>query len=193
MHLIGTGIKAYGLRGTDTIKFIDIPNWDFHWQRTYSFKNPVILQNTDVLWAEGKYNNTSSNPNNPNSPPLAVAKGEGTADEMMLVYFWYAAYQTGDENLVIDTSSLKNISNTVLLSKSNSSVYPNPVKNVINFTSTEPVEKIVLYNFEGQKIDEYQVDKQTKGQVFIKNQPVGMYMIELKNQKSSSKMKIMME
>ena len=193
MHLVGTSIKAYGLRGTDTIKFIDIPNWDFHWQRTYSFKNPVIVQSADVLWAEAKYNNTSSNPNNPNSPPQAVAKGESTTDEMMLVYFWYAAYQAGDENLVIDTSTLKNISNTVILSKSNTTVYPNPIKNVINYTSFEPVEQIVIYNFEGQKIDEYQVDKQYKGQIYIKNQPVGMYFIELKSRKSSSKMKIMME
>ena len=78
-------------------------------------------------------------------------------------------------------------------SKSNTTVYPNPIKNVINYTSFEPVEQIVIYNFEGQKIDEYQVDKQYKGQIYIKNQPVGMYFIELKSRKSSSKMKIMME
>ncbi len=193
MHLIGTSIKAYGLRGTDTIKFIDIPKWDFHWQRTYSFKNPVIVQNGDILWGEAKYNNTSSNPNNPNSPPLAVTKGEGTADEMMLIYFWYTLYQSGDENLIIDTTTLKNISNTVKIAKIQTSVYPNPIKNNLFFKSNEPIDKIVIFNFEGQKIDEYQFVAKKEGSIVIKNQPVGMYYIELSNDQKSSKTKVFME
>ena len=44
MHLIGRSIKAYGLTPTnDTIKFIDIPKWDFHWQGFYNFKNDKKL------------------------------------------------------------------------------------------------------------------------------------------------------
>ncbi len=193
MHLIGTSIKAYGLRGTDTLKFIDIPNWDFHWQRTYSFKNPVIVQNADILWAQAKYNNTSSNPNNPNNPPLAVAKGEGTADEMMLVYFWYAGYQAGDENLVIDTTSLKNISGTAKIAKINTSLYPNPIKNILNFESNEAIQKICIYNFEGQKITDYQIDNQRTGHIYIENQPVGMYIVELKSNNHSAQIKVTIE
>jgi len=33
MHLVGKSIKAYNVNGKDTIPFVDIPNWDFHWQR----------------------------------------------------------------------------------------------------------------------------------------------------------------
>ena len=194
MHLIGTSIKAYGLNTNgDTTKFIDIPNWDFHWQRTYSFINPVIVQPNDKLWAEGHYNNTTSNPNNPNNPPLAVAKGESTTDEMMLVYFWYSIYQTGDENIVVDTSSLKNISSTVILSKLDAKLSPNPIKNYLDFNSNEPLTEINIYNFEGQKIIEYQIDRIKNGRIQIQNRPVGMCIIELKSAQKSSRTKMVFE
>src|SRR6185436_13388896 len=40
MHLIGKSIMSYGVTpSNDTIPFINIPEWDFHWQGLYSFRN----------------------------------------------------------------------------------------------------------------------------------------------------------
>ena len=194
MHLIGRSIKAYGLTPTnDTIKFIDIPKWDFHWQRTYSFIKPVIVQPNDKLWGEALYDNTTANPYNPNNPPLAVTKGEGTADEMMLIYFWFAAYKPGDENIVVDTTTLKNISSTVILKKLDSKLSPNPIQNYLDFNSNEPISEINIFNLEGQKVANYQLDRIKNGRILISNRPVGMYIIELKSNEKSSRTKMMIE
>ena len=47
------------------------------------------------------YDNTSSNPFNPNDPPTTVMFGEGTTDEMFFVFFDYVMYQEGDETIAL--------------------------------------------------------------------------------------------
>lgn len=107
MHLIGRSIKSYGL-GTagDTLKFINIPKWDFHWQGFYMFPKIKKVPAGTTLKAEAFYDNTSANPENPNDPPQDVSVGESTTDEMMLVFLVYTYYQPGDENVVIDSSTI---------------------------------------------------------------------------------------
>ena len=106
MHLIGTSIKSYAVTPTnDTLKFIDIPHWDFHWQGGYSFKKPMIVPSGTILYAEAVYDNTENNPHNPSSPPKDVSAGEATTDEMMLVFFTFLTYQTGDEDINLDDNS----------------------------------------------------------------------------------------
>lgn len=106
MHLIGTSIKAYALTPTqDTIHLIDIPQWDFHWQGFYQFPKPLRIPANSVVHAEAVYDNTSNNPYNPNNPPQNVSAGEGTEDEMMLIYFNVSNYFPGDTNIIVDTVS----------------------------------------------------------------------------------------
>lgn len=104
MHMVGRSIKSFATTTTpnDTVRFVDVPDWDFHWQMNYLFPNAVKLNNNSTLRATAYYDNTTNNLNNPNSPPQNVTAGEGTGDEMMMVFFAYMPYQTGDENLIID-------------------------------------------------------------------------------------------
>jgi hypothetical protein len=81
----------------DTLHFIDIPKWDFHWQDFYFFKNIVKAPTGTIIKGIGVYDNTASNPNNPNSPPITIGPGLNTSDEMFVVYFHYMLYQAGDE------------------------------------------------------------------------------------------------
>ncbi len=105
MHLIGTNIKAYGVTPQrDTQQFIRINKWDFHWQGFYLFPKIMKIPANSTLYANATYDNTTSNPNNPNIPPQNVVAGENTTNEMMLVYFVYTYYQPGDENIIIDSS-----------------------------------------------------------------------------------------
>jgi hypothetical protein len=192
MHLIGQKIKAYGLNANgDTTKIINIPNWDFHWQRTYSFYKPLIINAGLTLWGEAYYNNTSSNLFNPNSPPLAVSKGEGTTDEMMLIYFWYTGYQAGDENIVMDTTPLKNLSSVINPVKNSVNIAPIPANNCIQFSSNLAINQITLFSLEGQKMIEYQVDNQKNGSIQCQYQPDGMYILELKSNQSVTRKKIL--
>ncbi len=89
MHLIGQSMKVYGLDAAqDTLKFINVPEWDFHWQDFYFFKNPIKLPTGSIIKADASYHNTTAS---------MVFAGESTSDEMLLVYSHFLPYQTGDE------------------------------------------------------------------------------------------------
>lgn len=107
MHLIGRSIKAWAVTPANvTIPLIDIPIWNFHWQGFYDFRQPLKIPGGSVLHSEAMYDNTTANPWNPNNPPQLVTVGEATTDEMMLIYFSYTLYSPGDENIVVDTSTV---------------------------------------------------------------------------------------
>jgi hypothetical protein len=104
MHLIGESIRSWANLpiSNDTIRLIDIPKWDFHWQDNFIFQNSIIIPTGTKIKAEAFYNNTTTNTHNPSSPPQNVTAGEGTYDEMMFVFFAYLLYQPGDENIIMD-------------------------------------------------------------------------------------------
>lgn len=60
---------------------IDIPVWDFNWQGSYWFIEPVWLNEGDIIRLTCVYNNSVS-PSNPE--PHYLVGGEGTSDEMCL-------------------------------------------------------------------------------------------------------------
>ena len=133
MHLIGRNFKVYGLQpGGDTLRLINVPNWDFHWQGSYQFKNALKIPAGTTLKAEANYDNTPNNPYNPNSPPKNVTLGENTTDEMMLVYFQYMLYQKGDENIVIDSSRFTPTTDIATREKLPLICYPNPARAAFN-------------------------------------------------------------
>lgn len=150
MHLIGKSIKAFAIPPTkDTIRLFDIPRWDFHWQRAYSFRNVLKLPAGTTLKGFATYDNTSVNSNNPSNPPKAVTLGEATTDEMFLVYFWFTLYQNGDENIAIDNSALKNVSKSSLIASSDSRVYPNPATDFVTISDS----RFTAGNIQWQVVD----------------------------------------
>lgn len=101
MHYIGKVFKAYATRNNDTIPLVSIPAWDFRWQEIYRYKKPVILKKGDVVNVYGTYDNTASNPMNPNNPPkLIESSGDMRSDqEMLTLLLVYVSYKPGDEEL----------------------------------------------------------------------------------------------
>ena len=161
MHLIGTKIKAFCVKpDNDTIHLVDIPEWDFHWQGFYQFQKPILLPAGSVVYGEATYDNTTNNPNNPNNPTQDVSHGEGTADEMMLIYFNLSAYQAGDTTIIIDTAShfahdsscfqTSEITTTDLLEEIN--IYPIPAKDLITISGIHESYGVILYNYAGEKV-----------------------------------------
>lgn len=133
MHLIGRNISSFAVSPTnDTQQLIRINNWDFHWQGFYFFPRLQKVLGGSKLYAEAFYDNTSANPRNPSNPPQHVFAGEATTDEMMLVYFIYAMYQPGDENIIIDTAALTNTAPTnYYRGQQLLEVFPNPANSDI--------------------------------------------------------------
>lgn len=65
-----------------TKDLMKIPAWDFNWQERYYFKQAVRLPKGTRLDVEISYDNSTENPNNPNSPPKRVRFGQQSTDEM---------------------------------------------------------------------------------------------------------------
>lgn len=91
MHLLGKEMKITAkLPGkTDPLPLIWIKNWDFNWQDTYYYQQPILLPAGTEVIVEAVYDNSSKNPRNPHNPPKAVGWGEKTTDEMCLAFLHF--------------------------------------------------------------------------------------------------------
>ena len=85
MHLLGKNmtisITYPDGRAEDLVK---IGDWDFNWQNTYYFEKALELPKGTILSVVAHYDNSESNPRNPNHPPKLVKWGEATTDEMCI-------------------------------------------------------------------------------------------------------------
>lgn len=94
MHLRGKAFRYEatlpdGRRQT----LLDIPRYDFNWQLSYRFAEPVTLPAGSTVQVTAWYDNSKNNPANPD-PTRTVRWGPQTDDEMMIGYIEYHA--TGD-------------------------------------------------------------------------------------------------
>ena len=69
----------------------------------FIFKNLIKLDVGTKLHSIATFDNTSNNIHNPNTPPVDVYAGEATTDEMFVNYLMYTDYESGDENLNLES------------------------------------------------------------------------------------------
>ena len=90
MHLLGREMTVTAtLPDASTKKLVRVPDWDFNWQTTYAFKQPMPLPAGSKLEVVARYDNSAANPVNPNTPPREVRWGEETTDEMCIAFLRY--------------------------------------------------------------------------------------------------------
>jgi hypothetical protein len=168
-HLICRNWLVFAVQPSgDTVPLIKINDWDFHWQGFYAFRNLLKFNLGTRVYAKALYDNTLNNPHNPSNPPRQVNVGESTTDEMMLVYFSYLIYQNGDENIVLDSSTINvptdlkepisdnGIVSTVQLYDA----YPNPSNGATTLSFYSPANHPVtlqITNLLGEKVDEMHI------------------------------------
>lgn len=100
MHNLGRSMVA-------TVTFPDgtkhslvaVPDWDFRWQPSYRFKEPLKLPRRARIDVVAIFDNSPENPNNPHHPPKEIHWGEGTDDEMCTLF---VAYTRDDEDLTAE-------------------------------------------------------------------------------------------
>jgi Flp pilus assembly protein TadD len=82
-HYLGKDLQAVAVLPDGTREtLIHIPKWDFNWQGDYRYATPVSLPKGARIIQRFTYDNSSSNPRNPNSPPRPVGFGLQSSDEM---------------------------------------------------------------------------------------------------------------
>lgn len=91
-HLLGTGGHLEIDRADGTKEcLLDVPRWDFHWQRSYALAKTKIFHPGDSLGITCHWNNSAQNQplvNGAPQTPRDVNWGEGTGDEMCLGIFY---------------------------------------------------------------------------------------------------------
>ncbi len=104
MHLLGNAIRASAhLPDGSRQDLIHITNWDYAWQPRYVFRQPLELPRGTRIELECVYDNSADNPFVRDSKPRNVYWGEGSDDEMGLVYFQVLPVRSEDfERLTSD-------------------------------------------------------------------------------------------
>ena len=90
MHLRGKRIKftaEYPDMSTEEI--LSVPAYNFNWQRTYFFSEPLIIPAGTKITSSGAFDNSAVNRFNPD-PDQTIWFGEMTIDEMFLGYMLYS-------------------------------------------------------------------------------------------------------
>lgn len=90
MHMLGTSIKMELLRSDGSSQcLLDIPHWDFHWQGSYQFEQPVAVKAGDQVKITCVWDNSPENQpivDGKRQEPRTVTWGDGSLDEMCLGY-----------------------------------------------------------------------------------------------------------
>ena len=85
MHLLGKDFLMTAIRPDGTRRvLIRIDHWDFNWQNSYDFVEPIPIPSGTRIEVLAHFDNSEANPRNPNVPPREVRWGEQTTDEMCL-------------------------------------------------------------------------------------------------------------
>ena len=182
MHLIGKSTKIIGITPSkDTIKIIDIPEWDFHWQMAYTFKTLQKVPKGTVFYSEVEYDNTTDNHHNPSNPPKLVTLGEGTTDEMMLTFFYYTPYKAGDELI-----SLENIGISTGIAESGSlQDYVLINNHIVQSENAECIDEISMFDLQGKQVYTAVIDNQSSIELPYFN--ASYYLIRIKDKKGKTK------
>ena len=96
-HYLATRMKMTATLPDGEVKtLLLIKDWDFAWQDRYYFKDFVPLPKGTKLDAEIHWDNSADNPHNPTSPPVHVAWGEESRDEMGSISLVAVAHEESD-------------------------------------------------------------------------------------------------
>jgi tetratricopeptide (TPR) repeat protein len=94
-HYLGKLMEGYATLPDGTRKWlIRIPDWDLNWQGVFRLKTPLFLPRGTVISMRYHYDNSESNPRNPNHPPKRVMAGNEATAEMS--HFWLQVLPVAD-------------------------------------------------------------------------------------------------
>lgn len=107
MHVRGKAAKYELVMPDGTRKLLlDVPRYDFNWQHTYRYAEPVMVPKNSRLEYTCWFDNSTANKNNPD-PKREVPWGPQTFDEMQLGYIeYYAAGKDATTELVDEDQAM---------------------------------------------------------------------------------------
>ncbi len=186
-HYLDTSIQICSYMGTDTIPLIRINDWNFSQEQYYIYHHLVKIPAGYCLYAKHVYNNTSRNPNNPNSPPETMVAGVNSkSNEMLFDGIEWMGYQEGDEKYNLD--SLMQLSDSLISPTAIEELtdfivndiiaYPNPGNGNFTLSSSQhELGLVTIYNLFGQVVYSKKINSFTH-QIDLSNEPAGIYIVQ---------------
>ena len=100
MHYIGKDMKLTAILpdGAEQV-LLDVPRYDFNWQTSYIFTEPVALPKGTVIKMVSHHDNSAANPRNQFDPPRDIHFGEATHEEMSIAF---TSFTVDDEDLNLE-------------------------------------------------------------------------------------------
>lgn len=90
MHLLGNEMKVTATFPDGRVQdLVWAKPYDFNWQTVYRFKEKIRMPKGTRIDVTAYYNNSESNPKNPNKPLKEIRWGEGTTQEMLVAFLSY--------------------------------------------------------------------------------------------------------
>ena len=106
---------------------IRIPDWDFDWQDTYRYVEPIPLPKGTTLTMRYTYDNSATNPRNPQLPPRSVHWGQNSTDEMGDLWIQVVAHSKADLELLVREFRQKELREDILGYESVLAVTPDDI------------------------------------------------------------------
>jgi len=109
-HYLGKQVEAWATLPDGTRRWlIKIPDWDINWQAVYDYRTPVSLPKGTEIAMRITYDNSDSNPRNPNHPPKHVRTGPRSEDEMGHVWLQVLPAKETDEDprVILQESAMR--------------------------------------------------------------------------------------
>ncbi|MFN8277261.1 MAG: T9SS type A sorting domain-containing protein [Chitinophagales bacterium] len=188
MHKLGQFWNIFAVKPTgDTVPLININEWDFNWQGTYSFQRLIPLPAGSVIHATARYDNTTANINNPHNPPVTVSWGEKTSDEMYYLPLLYLDYQAGDENVVFESPNGIANAGIKMVEDKLYPIAPNPAggKVTIGFTLADAKRlSLQVFDASGKEVktilnDQFCLPGRHTNDVDVTTWPAGVYSVTM--------------
>jgi len=104
MHLRGKSFQIQTRNADLESIILDVPHYDFNWQHTYEWSQPIALSGIDQLSFTATFDNSTENPFNPD-PKEYVMWGDQTWEEMAVAFFEVAKPRTRVKNEATDRST----------------------------------------------------------------------------------------
>jgi hypothetical protein len=96
MHMLGKQIKVTMTPPEGPARtLVAIRDWDYNWQETYFFKEPIAVKAGTRFDVQAVYDNSDQNVQNPFHPPRTIIVGQQTTDEMCFVFLGATADTPG--------------------------------------------------------------------------------------------------
>ena len=105
MHFLGREfISIATLPDGSERPLIRIADWDFRWQNTFTYREPVHLPAGSRIDTWVRYDNSAGNPQNPALEPRTVTWGWETTDEMSELWIGFIPDSPADRERIVSAS-----------------------------------------------------------------------------------------